>query len=183
MAKEDLLKKIVNFIENDAKKESMKLSKELAEKYPWDTGKGGCEWICSGFYAPLHFIRKLYPDFYFPPISSLEDKCKTVEEICNELLKISYEHLKIIKYIIMDINHEEIDLHDLLEKDINTIQNVFKQDHIKKNMKKNKSCKNCGSFGNNIDGKLKKCSGCFHVFYCDELCQNSDWKKHKKECK
>jgi len=28
----------------------------------------------------------------------------------------------------------------------------------------------------------RKCGGCERVFYCDEECQEADWKTHKKNC-
>lgn len=31
--------------------------------------------------------------------------------------------------------------------------------------------------------KMKKCSGCEKVYYCNAECQKKDWSNHKKECK
>lgn len=47
-----------------------------------------------------------------------------------------------------------------------------------------KKCKNCGcveGIGSII--KLKVCSKCKKVYYCDRECQKYDWQtKHKYEC-
>ena len=45
--------------------------------------------------------------------------------------------------------------------------------------KTKKKCSHCG----NKQGKLKRCTGCRLVFYCNEQCQRSNWKCHKKTCK
>jgi len=39
-------------------------------------------------------------------------------------------------------------------------------------------CEGCGQ-----KGDYKKCSGCYHVFYCSRNCQALHWKKHKTICK
>ena len=33
-----------------------------------------------------------------------------------------------------------------------------------------------------IDGKLKRCSGCYMTRYCSTDCQRLHWQKHKQEC-
>ena len=38
-------------------------------------------------------------------------------------------------------------------------------------------CASCGK-----TGKLKKCSRCKSIFYCNEDCQQKDWKSHKGKC-
>jgi len=42
--------------------------------------------------------------------------------------------------------------------------------------------RNCGRCGKN-DENSKKCTGCFHVFYCNQDCQVTHWPQHKVECK
>ena len=42
-----------------------------------------------------------------------------------------------------------------------------------------KLCSKCGKESD----KLKKCTACKCVWYCDKDCQNRHWKEHKKECK
>ena len=41
---------------------------------------------------------------------------------------------------------------------------------------------NCGGCGKNFE-ENKKCTGCFHVFYCSRNCQVTHWAKHKNDCK
>ena len=43
----------------------------------------------------------------------------------------------------------------------------------------NALCKFCGK----INLKILKCGRCKSAVYCDDKCQKSDWKEHKKECK
>lgn len=31
--------------------------------------------------------------------------------------------------------------------------------------------------------QVKRCSGCFQVFYCSKLCQRSHWRLHKQQCR
>jgi len=45
-----------------------------------------------------------------------------------------------------------------------------------------KDHRNCGGCGKNDDDN-KKCTGCFHVFYCSSKCQTSNWSQHKNLCK
>lgn len=40
------------------------------------------------------------------------------------------------------------------------------------------NCEGCGK-----TGKFKKCTGCYHVFYCSRNCQALHWSKHKTFCK
>ena len=42
------------------------------------------------------------------------------------------------------------------------------------------SCSNCNSAE---AAKLKPCSACHTVAYCDVNCQKEDWPSHKKVCK
>jgi hypothetical protein len=44
-----------------------------------------------------------------------------------------------------------------------------------------RKCDNCNKLES--QGKLKKCAGCDRTMYCNEECQRSDWRSHKKECK
>lgn len=30
--------------------------------------------------------------------------------------------------------------------------------------------------------KLRMCSRCEHTYYCSKVCQQADWKQHKKVC-
>ncbi|KAK3098530.1 hypothetical protein FSP39_020369 [Pinctada imbricata] len=41
------------------------------------------------------------------------------------------------------------------------------------------SCENCKEKSKN----LRRCTGCFEVYYCSKVCQASNWKTHKKACK
>ena len=41
------------------------------------------------------------------------------------------------------------------------------------------TCRTCGKEGTN----LRRCGKCKNVSYCDETCQQLDWKNHKKECR
>ena len=52
---------------------------------------------------------------------------------------------------------------------INCIENNFKS----------KTCDNCLK----TSDSLKKCTKCRQMFYCDQNCQQNDWKYHKNECK
>jgi len=45
-----------------------------------------------------------------------------------------------------------------------------------------KEHRNCGGCGKNAE-ENKKCTGCFHVFYCSRNCQVSNWAQHKINCK
>jgi len=40
------------------------------------------------------------------------------------------------------------------------------------------NCEGCGK-----TGEFKKCTGCYHVFYCSRNCQAHHWSKHKTFCK
>ena len=40
----------------------------------------------------------------------------------------------------------------------------------------------CSSCGATIKSRIRICSGCKKVCYCDSQCQKSHWKIHKKEC-
>ena len=42
----------------------------------------------------------------------------------------------------------------------------------------NPKCQKCS-----LDEGLKKCTGCYHVWYCGAKCQRGDWDSHKNECK
>jgi len=42
--------------------------------------------------------------------------------------------------------------------------------------------RNCGGCGKNAEDN-KKCTGCFHVFYCSRNCQVTHWAQHKADCK
>ena len=42
----------------------------------------------------------------------------------------------------------------------------------------NNWCRSCLKISNN----LNRCSKCKTCFYCDEICQQRDWKNHKKIC-
>ena len=44
------------------------------------------------------------------------------------------------------------------------------------------SCASCGITGCE-DVKLKDCSACYLVKYCNDECEKDHWPKHKKECK
>ena len=41
----------------------------------------------------------------------------------------------------------------------------------------NPTCRKCS-----FDEGLKKCTGCYHVWYCSAKCQREDWESHKEEC-
>ena len=45
-----------------------------------------------------------------------------------------------------------------------------------------KEHRNCGGCGKNAE-ENKKCTGCFHVFYCSRNCQVSNWTQHRINCK
>lgn len=190
-----VLEKIFNFIKEKVFKMS-EISPETYNDFPWDEKKEGCAWICSEIYLSLEFFRKLNPSIYLPYVSHWEDKCETVEELRKEIIRdLSLSHLKFIKYILIDFDQKnfeddssrretkKISLYDLLEEDVTFIKKIFFKDRINRHMKEDKYCENCGSFGNDEDGKLKKCSGCFSVFYCSEECNKSNWKTHKNQCK
>ena len=41
------------------------------------------------------------------------------------------------------------------------------------------SCRSCGKTGDN----LLRCGACKLVWYCDQVCQRRNWKRHKKNCR
>lgn len=41
-------------------------------------------------------------------------------------------------------------------------------------------CLGCGN--QNPDASKKRCSGCKHVFFCNQVCQQKAWSIHKKHC-
>merc|ERR1719318_163248 len=43
---------------------------------------------------------------------------------------------------------------------------------------KSNKCKVCGK-----SKDIKRCTGCYLVWYCGAQCQNGDWKDHKEDCK
>ena len=44
----------------------------------------------------------------------------------------------------------------------------------------NPICSTCHTHGNMV--KLKLCTGCSLVYYCNKDCQRKDWKHHKSTC-
>eukprot|EP01084_Bolivina_argentea_P290128 498304_1 len=56
--------------------------------------------------------------------------------------------------------------------------NSEKQDIILRNLANSKQCEFCHNKGR----KLKKCSNCYSVYYCNKKCQKSNWKYHKIIC-
>lgn len=55
---------------------------------------------------------------------------------------------------------------------------VNKYSIIRDRLKKwSKKCNYCQK-----DKDVKKCTGCFRVYYCSKTCLRDDWRTHKKEC-
>ena len=44
------------------------------------------------------------------------------------------------------------------------------------------SKENCGQCGEKKKER-KKCTGCYHIWYCNKECQHQHWEEHKHECK
>jgi len=49
------------------------------------------------------------------------------------------------------------------------------------NQMQEEKCQLCGANGDNV--KLKKCTSCHSVNYCNTQCQRADWKSHRVICR
>jgi hypothetical protein len=52
--------------------------------------------------------------------------------------------------------------------------------HLLQNKVKERQCANCGI---TTYDKLKQCTGCRTIYYCNERCQKTHWPTHKTNCK
>lgn len=123
-------------------------------------GKVSFQYIYSLYCVFVKQFKKwnedlMYPHCFFKPFSIRDFKVDLIQK--NILPENGYVDLKCFP------NFRVSSLEDMLK-----IYNIFF------------TCENCGKEG---DERLKECSRCKRVCYCDVNCQKKDWKKHKSICK
>ena len=93
------------------------------------------------------------------------------------------KHVNILFFHIVDnegaMSNVKIN-RDSIDEGLQYLQDLETADNSRGYRKYKKICFGCGKLSNS---KIKICSGCNKIYYCNRECQKRDWKNHKAICK
>lgn len=129
---------------------------------------------------PLEIIIK-YCSYFHKIKKKLFKETKNEEINIEQIIKIivTAEHIIHKKIVAYDKQYKNEYVNNL-ECKLKRMGIMKEKDHIK--IRTYHKCNQCGNDNTITAAKMKSCSACKLVFYCNQKCQRKHWKLHKKKC-